>query len=173
MSSQIEIVPMTSAHLKDVADFDALAHKDDKWTEEMFAIELNRSYTRYWVALAEGRPIGAAGIWIFFDEAEIVTVTVHPDWQGRGIGLRLMAEAVKQAVSEGVDKATLEVRVDNEPALRIYRKFGFKKVNVRRRYYANGEDAFLMLADNWQSGEFSQFVDGILQNWKLKDRKAD
>lgn len=170
---KLEIVPMTSSHLQEVADFDALAHKDDKWTAEMFAVELERGYTRYWVALADGRPVGAVGIWIFFDEAEIATVTVHPDWQGRGIGTRLTAEAVKQAVSEGVEKATLEVRVDNMPAISVYKRFGFKRVHVRRRYYANGEDAFLMQAKNWQSREFSQSVDDLLQSWKLKDRKAD
>ncbi|MBQ7503643.1 ribosomal protein S18-alanine N-acetyltransferase [bacterium] len=173
MNSEIEIVPMTSAHLQEVADLDALAHKNDKWTVDMFAVELERGYTRYWAALADGRPIGAIGIWVFFDEAEIATVTVHPDWQGRGIGTRLMAEAVRQAVNEGVDKATLEVRVDNEPALSIYKRFGFKKVHVRRRYYANGEDAFLMKAEKWQSREFAESVDDILQRWKLKDRKAD
>jgi len=75
----------------------------------------------------------------------IVSIAVHPDYRGRGIGYALMVEVLKRMKElYDADEAYLEVRISNVPAIRLYEKLGFSKVKVIKYYYADGEDAYLM-----------------------------
>lgn len=92
--------------------------------------------------------VGYAGFWYVVDEAHISTIAVHPDWRGQGAGEQLLVGLLERALDLKAVKATLEVRVTNERAQNLYRKYGFEAVGRRRRYYRdNGEDALLMTAD--------------------------
>ena len=171
MEDEIKIVPMLPEHIEAVAYLDSLAHGDDKWTADMFSHELKQGYTHYLCAFCGDTLVGAAGSWNLLGESDIATIAVHPDWQGRGIGTLLFAKIVQAAVDDGIEAATLEVRCDNWPALAVYEKFGFKKLRLRRHYYANGEDAYLMRSEGWQTPEFSALTDEILNSWKLKNKE--
>ena len=84
---------------------------------------------------------------------------MHPDKRGLGYGKRVMAHMMQCAVELGVVYMTLEVRVGNEPALGLYKKMGFKKAGVRKKYYEdNGEDAYIMVNDRLQ-----QSIDRAMQ----------
>ncbi|MGA8331988.1 MAG: ribosomal protein S18-alanine N-acetyltransferase, partial [Mycobacterium sp.] len=75
-------------------------------------------------------------------EYEIHTIGVDPDYQGRGIGRRVLDELLN--ISDGA-VVHLEVRTDNEPAIALYRSVGFTEVGLRRRYYRiSGADAYTM-----------------------------
>jgi len=75
----------------------------------------------------------------------IVSIAVRPEYRRRGIGTKLMKEAIKKLKEVyGVKEVYLEVRVSNEPAIRLYEKLGFKKVRRLKYYYLDGEDAWLM-----------------------------
>ena len=79
------------------------------------------------------------------DEAHITTFAVHPGWRRRGIGDRLLLELLDIALERGAREATLEVRLSNLPARRLYEKFGFRPVGLRPRYYTDdNEDALIM-----------------------------
>jgi ribosomal-protein-alanine N-acetyltransferase len=79
------------------------------------------------------------------DEAHITTFGVHPDHRRRGIGRRLLLELAEVAIELGSARMTLEVRVSNEPAQRLYRSFGFNVSGRRVAYYSDdGEDALVM-----------------------------
>jgi ribosomal-protein-alanine N-acetyltransferase len=79
------------------------------------------------------------------DEAHIVAIATHPEYRRRGIGERLLSRALELAREREARAVTLEVRVSNLPAQRLYEKFGFRRVGVRRRYYTDtGEDAIIM-----------------------------
>lgn len=79
------------------------------------------------------------------NEGHITNVAVSPDYQGQGLGRRLMQELTARVKALGVDAMTLEVRPSNIPALRLYDSLGFKSVGRRPKYYTNpAEDAEIM-----------------------------
>jgi ribosomal-protein-alanine N-acetyltransferase len=92
-----------------------------------------------------GRIVGYAGMWLMVDEAHITTIAVRNDWRGRGLGELLLASLIEAAQDIGAIRVTLEVRVSNEVAQSLYRKYGFQTEGLRPRYYSdNNEDAFIM-----------------------------
>lgn len=89
--------------------------------------------------------IGFAGMWHAFDEAHVTTIAVDQPWRGRGLGELLLAALFDEATRRGANWLTLEVRVSNESAQGLYRKWGFAIQGTRRRYYSdNNEDAYIM-----------------------------
>jgi len=117
----------------------------DPWSRQMFEREIFSPIARYIVAVdKEGNIYGYAGIITIFDTAEITNIAVDPNFRGYGIGRALMKNLLENITKE-VDKAYLEVRSSNTPAINLYEKFGFVRVGVRRNYYDNPpEDAILM-----------------------------
>jgi ribosomal-protein-alanine N-acetyltransferase len=91
------------------------------------------------------RIAGFAGMWNAFDEAHVTTIAVDEPYRGRGLGEWLLATLFDEAVRRGANWLTLEVRVSNESAQTLYRKWGFSVQGTRRRYYSdNNEDALIM-----------------------------
>lgn len=89
--------------------------------------------------------IGYGGFWILGEEAHISTIAVHPEWRGRGLGELLMVAMIDLSQELDAELVTLEVRVSNQVAQNLYKKYLFKKVGRRRRYYRdNDEDALIM-----------------------------
>jgi ribosomal-protein-alanine N-acetyltransferase len=92
-----------------------------------------------------GSLVGYCGYWHIAGEAHISTITVHPDWRGKKLGELLLWVMVRQALRDQAEKITLEVRVSNEIAQNLYRKYGMEIIGRRRAYYRdNNEDAYIM-----------------------------
>jgi len=119
------------------------------WTKEAFYNELvHNHFAHYFVMLWRGEVIGYGGLWTIVDEAHVTNVGLRAAYRGRKLGERMMRELVGYAVRQGMKRMTLEVRVSNTVAQRLYEKFGFRTEGVRRGYYSdNGEDALIMWAD--------------------------
>ncbi len=99
--------------------------------------------------------VGYAGMWIMTDEAHITTIASHPAARGLGYGELLVLSLVDLATSLGARWMTLEVRASNTVAQNLYRKYTFKEMGVRSRYYSdNGEDALVMWTDALDSESF-------------------
>jgi ribosomal-protein-alanine N-acetyltransferase len=99
--------------------------------------------------------VGYAGMWIMTDEAHITTIATHPSARGRGYGELLVLALIHRAMGLGARWMTLEVRATNAHAQSLYRKYTFKEMGVRRRYYSdNGEDALVMWTDALDSDSF-------------------
>lgn len=93
----------------------------------------------------DGRIIGFAGMWHMFEEAHVTTIGVDPSHRGHGLGELLLVSLIDQALRRKASWMTLEVRVSNEPAQALYRKYGFTVQGTRKRYYSdNNEDAYIM-----------------------------
>jgi ribosomal-protein-alanine N-acetyltransferase len=96
-----------------------------------------------------GAILGYAGMWLMLDEAHITTIAMRTKWRGKGLGELLLASLIETAFDVGAHRVTLEVRVSNEPAQNLYRKYGFSQEGVRPRYYSdNNEDAYIMTTTN-------------------------
>jgi ribosomal-protein-alanine N-acetyltransferase len=90
--------------------------------------------------------LGYGGSWVMVDEIHIATLAIHPRWRGLGLGELLLLSLVERGAEKGARRATLEVRVSNEVALGLYRKYGFEITATRRGYYTdNNEDAYIMV----------------------------
>lgn len=123
------------------------------WPDEAYRNEiLTNRLASYVVARAGEEVIGFAGIWVMVDEAHVTTFAVDPRWRRRGIGERLLLALLDLSVTRRAREATLEVRLSNMPARRLYEKYGFRPVGIRPRYYSdNGEDALIMTTDTLDS----------------------
>jgi ribosomal-protein-alanine N-acetyltransferase len=108
-----------------------------------------------------GTVIGYAGLWLMAGEAHIVDIAVQHDRRRSGLGELLLICLLDLAVELKACLATLEVRASNQPAYRLYTKYGFKTEGRRRRYYNdNGEDALIMTAGEIGSPSFRKRLDG-------------
>lgn len=87
-------------------------------------------------------------LWAILEEAHIVTLAVDPHYQGRKLGQLLLTQLLLCGHRRGLTRATLEVRASNQKALKLYEKFDFKEAGIRKRYYADGENARIL----WRSG---------------------
>lgn len=106
------------------------------------------------------RIVGYAGIWVMTDEAHVTTIASHPDVRGRGVGELLLVALVHRSIEVGARWMTLEVRASNSVAQNLYRKYTFKEMGVRRRYYSdNGEDALVMWTDALDSDTFQSALE--------------
>lgn len=110
-------------------------------------LESNRLAT-YLVARAGGELVAYAGIWMMVDEAHITTFAVDPRWRRQRIGERLLLTLLDIAKDRRAREATLEVRLSNLAARRLYEKYGFRPVGIRPRYYSDdNEDALIMTTE--------------------------
>jgi ribosomal-protein-alanine N-acetyltransferase len=97
------------------------------------------------VAIADGKVVGFAGLWMVVDEAHITTVAVDPQFRRNGIGRKLTKEVLARGKERSATCATLEVRASNESAIRLYEELGFIQSARRKGYYPdNKEDAIVM-----------------------------
>jgi [ribosomal protein S18]-alanine N-acetyltransferase len=119
------------------------------WPANAFRHELTQNRNaRYVVARAGDMVVGYAGLWLMVDEAHITTFAVLPEHRRQKIGERMLQRLFEIAEEVGAEWLTLEVRVSNLAAQRLYEKYGFRRAGVRRRYYSdNNEDALIMWTD--------------------------
>ena len=103
----------------------------------------NNPYTRYLVYLIENKVVGFINYNEIYDRVEIINFNVLDFFQNRHIGSRLMEELINNSIKNNIKNITLEVREDNERAIHLYEKYGFKKVAIRKKYY-NDVDGILM-----------------------------
>lgn len=129
------------------------ANQPRPWTVGMFEDELGRDNRSYLVADVGGMA-GFGGVMVIGDEAHVTNLLVSPDRRRQGIGQRLMARLVRDAVEMGACHLTLEVRSQNTAARRLYHRFGLVPVGVRPGYY-DGEDALIMWAHDIDSHQFA------------------
>jgi len=137
---------MCRKDLETVADIEeaTFAHP---WSRDSFRKELEENrVARYLVAEVDGQTVGYAGAWIVMDESHITNIAVAEAFRGQGIGKKLTAALLQYLSNLGAGYATLEVRVSNQRAIRMYQSLGFESVGKRKKYYEdNGEDAYLMV----------------------------
>jgi len=144
---RVRIRRMTYQDLPAVMRLEREIFPEDPWTEGMMRGELDEQpRTRHYLVATDGDEIvGYAGLAAAGDQADVQTIAVRAGHRRAGIGRALMAELLEEAVRRGAEAVFLEVRADNTPAQTMYERFGFERIGVRRRYYADGTDAYTMM----------------------------
>ncbi len=116
------------------------------WTKNLYRKELlENSFAYYFVIEKDQQLIGFCGLWLVIDEAQVTNIAIDPTYRGQGYGALLFQHLMKYAIANGASNLSLEVRESNEPAQKLYQKFGLEKAGIRKNYYTdNNEDAIVM-----------------------------
>ena len=136
---------MTYDDLSAIAALEAELFKEP-WTQADFQRELDENeFANYYIAEINGEIAGYFGLWLLFDQAQITTIGTAKKFQRQHVA-SFMMEAIDQMCAENeCEFLSLEVRVSNTPAQNLYKKFGLEIVSVRKDYYSDHEDAYLMV----------------------------
>ncbi|RIK11361.1 MAG: ribosomal-protein-alanine N-acetyltransferase [Acidobacteria bacterium] len=141
----IRIEPMLRTHLDRVIEIECACFPRP-WSKSLFLSELAMPATRaYFVANLGSEIVGFGGMMMAGDECHITNISVDPLWQGRGIAKHIVLAVIDEAITRGARSITLEVREGNVAGQRLYERFGFEAVGVRKNYYVETrEDALVM-----------------------------
>lgn len=109
---------------------------------------------------------GYVGIWLQGDQAHITEIAVREELRGRGIGELLIIGTLRVAYEQGLTEVTLEARVSNFVAQRLYDKYGFNEAGIRKNYYAdNREDAVIMTTDPIHTAAYREKFATLQENF--------
>lgn len=146
---ELLILPVELADIDELIKIEeTLYHKP--WQKKDYEYELNTNPFAYYFKLVEKKSkimLGYIGFWIKFEQAEITKVSIDKRFQGLKLSKILMEDCINRVKMAECENITLEVRVSNKVAINLYKSFGFEIVATRKKYYENGEDAYLMLKD--------------------------
>lgn len=115
---------------------------DDFWKPLNLKSELENISSKYIVAKEGNTIVGFAGIWFSVDDAHITNIVVRKDFRNKGIGSLLLERLIELAKCKTA--LTLEVNVKNKIAQKLYLKYGFEILGIRKKYYDGIEDAYIM-----------------------------
>ena len=152
MMRALVLAPLTVADLDEVAVIENISFTAP-WPTSAYTTELTTNrLARYVGARIGGTLVGFGGIWLMVDEAHVTTMAVLPAHRRTGVATALLLELLQEARRGGARVATLDVRVSNSDAQRLYQAFGFAEVGRRIRYYDdNNEDALVMTTAELES----------------------
>jgi ribosomal-protein-alanine N-acetyltransferase len=162
-SPNIEITRMRRRHLRGIMAIERQVYPRP-WSPSLFVSEMTTPRNRAYLVALEGRTVvGYGGLISYGDEAHVTTIAVDPRYQRLKIGTRVLYELVQEALELAARAVSLEVRVTNWGAQRMYGRFGFRPVGVRRNYYQEtNEDALVMWTDDIRTREYHELLERII-----------
>lgn len=146
----IEIKPLAIAHISQVVQLERACFSDP-WSENAIKSELSNPLSYWLVALDGDYVIGYVGSQAVLGEADMMNLAVAPEHRRDGVGMRLVRTLIDGLKGMDCHCLTLEVRVSNDPAIRLYEKMGFAQVGRRPNYYFHPKEDALILRKEWNS----------------------
>lgn len=140
---KIQISSMSISHLDEIKDI-LSSEFDNFWTYSVFKSELQNPNSQYFVAIQDDEIVGFAGIWKAIDDMHITNIVTRISKRHLGIASILLEKLINVSKEENVNSLTLEVNENNIYAIRLYEKYNFKKIGLRKNYYAQNENAIIM-----------------------------
>lgn len=116
----------------------------DPWSRKMFERELELNFSHFFVGTVLSRIVAYAVFWQVVDESHLTNITVSEEYRRNGLGKKMLKYIIDFAKYLKTKKMVLEVRENNMPAVTFYRKFGFRKIGSRKKYYSSADDAIIM-----------------------------
>lgn len=118
---------------------------DNFWSYDVLEEELECDNSYVIVAkVDENTIVGFAGLKVILDEADIMNIVVKKDFRHNGIGFILLENLINHSKELNLKTITLEVNENNLSAIRLYDKFSFDKLGIRKNYYDGKSDAIIM-----------------------------
>jgi ribosomal-protein-alanine N-acetyltransferase len=142
--------PMTAADIRAVLRLERQLFSDEAWSRAMLTGELaQQPRSRHYLVADDGGVLaGYAGLLAAGTQGDVLTLAVAADRWGQGTGSALLEALLAEAARRGCREVFLEVRTDNARAQRLYRRYGFTQIGIRRGYYQpSGTDALVMRKD--------------------------
>lgn len=160
--NDLQIEPLTKSHLRKVMRIDAEVYPKP-WSRQLWLAELDRDERLYLVAIHDQQIVGYVGALFALEDVHVVTIVTKPGCHRRGIGTRLLLEVVDRSIQHGCSALTLEVRISNEPAQALYKRFGLVPAGVRRGYYEpDNEDALVMWARDIDTPRYRERMERLM-----------
>ena len=168
----IHIKPMTQNDIDGILEIEKMSYGEHHWSKDSFYSELTNNLARYFCAFDEsGKLLGYSGSWLVLDEAHITNISVAPEYRRKKIGEALLVSIFEACYKNLVKYLTLEVRVSNTPAIKLYEKYSFKSLGTRKGYYQNNnEDALIMWTENIFWDKFKEKYNENIANLKEQIR---
>lgn len=139
----LELNNMKVSDLNSIADV-LESEFDNFWNYNIFKQELENKNSIYIVAKCNGKIVGFGGIWKSVDDVHITNIVVKKDYRNLGIGAKILNKLINIVKELEFASITLEVNENNTIAIKLYEKFKFKKLGIRKKYYNNTENAVIM-----------------------------
>lgn len=140
----LELSEMTLLDLDVMQDILA-SEFDNFWSANILRNELQNPNSKYIVAKFDNDIVGFGGIWKAVDDIHITDIVVKKSQRNNGIGSAILSKLIEiSKFDKNIKALTLEVNSNNIPAQKLYEKFDFKRVGLRKRYYNNTDDAIIM-----------------------------
>lgn len=117
---------------------------DDFWSKEVFKEELKNPNTYYLKARINDEIVGFGGVYQVLDEMQINYIVTKRNRRNLGIASKILYNLISFANNKNIKLITLEVNEKNIIAIKLYEKFGFKKIAIRKKYYNNTDNAIFM-----------------------------
>jgi ribosomal-protein-alanine N-acetyltransferase len=136
------------------------------WSPNLFLSEMTESKNRcYLVARIDREVVGYAGMICYGEEAHVTNIAVDPLHHRQKIATRLLHDLIVEGIEMGAEAVSLEVRVTNWGAQRLYGAFGFRPIGVRKNYYQEiNEDALIMWVDDVGNAGYRDVLRGRLED---------
>lgn len=148
---------MQQGDIAKIMEIESVSFGNYHWSEASFASEIKSQYGHYFTMMEKDtdKLIGYCGFWEIFDEAHVTTIAIRPEYRKRRLAEFLLQKMIETGYENALKWFTLEVRVSNIPAVRLYEKYTFDTLGRRKRYYQdNNEDALIMWTDNIFNDKF-------------------
>ncbi|HCK88537.1 MAG TPA: ribosomal-protein-alanine N-acetyltransferase [Erysipelotrichaceae bacterium] len=137
---------MTKEDLPRILELEAELFPSSPWPEHEFIYELDENpFADVRVYEEDGKILGYIDWWVTYEQAQLANIAVASEAHRRGIGQKMIDLCVNECIKAECENLSLEVRVNNMPAIRLYEKNGFIAAGIRKAYYEDGTDAWLMV----------------------------
>jgi len=162
---RLEVTRMRRRHLRGVMAIERQVYPRP-WSPNLFLSEMTESKNRcYLVARIDREVVGYAGMICYGEEAHVTNIAVDPLRHRQKIATRLLHDLIVEGIQMGAEAVSLEVRVTNWGAQRLYGAFGFRPIGVRKNYYQEiNEDALIMWVDDVRSARYRDVLHRRLED---------
>ena len=141
LTKKIKIIDLNVDYVDQIYDLFREQFKNEAWNKEQILQSFNSSSTKFY-GIFDGCLVCAISILESVDDLNILDIATKQTHKNMGYASALLQHIIDRR--KNGQTISLEVKEYNIPAINLYKKFGFKTLSVRKRYYKDGKDALCM-----------------------------